>query len=174
MVRKGTSVAYSVATCIAAARASFSSGVPLGIPNTSIILLNAAVSSSTSASSSFITAIPFSAQSEKNSQRSSHPALCDERFATIVPNAAASAPIYADIEPPPGAGDSLAVSSAKAAHVMSTSLFTPFLSSASSMYSITFSSGLNSLRVDSPMLSIAMRTSSLSGTPVERFCLRRK
>ena len=37
--------------------------------------------------------------------------LWDERFATIVPKAIPKLPIYAEIDPPPGAGDSEAVSS---------------------------------------------------------------
>ena len=119
-----------------------------------------------------MSAWPLSAQFENSSQRASQPALCEERLATIVPRAAPSAPAYAEIEPPPGAGDSLAVSSAKPLQVRSTSLF--FLLSASSRYSITFSSGLNGARSLSPMLWMAILSSSLSETPVERCCLRRK
>ena len=78
---------------LSALRAAFSSSVDLGMAKTAMMRLNAAVSSSTRCRSSARTACPRSAQSENSSQRSSHPALCDERLATIVPRAAPSAPI---------------------------------------------------------------------------------
>ena len=48
------------------------------------------------------------------------------------------------------------------------------LSSASSRYSITFSSGRKGFRSSSPIDLTAMRTISSSAIPVERRCLRRK
>ena len=76
------------------------------------------------------------------------------------------------MEPPPGAGDSLAVSSANSAQVMSTSFLR--LSSAASRYSITFSSGLKGFRSSSPIDLTAIRMISLSAMPVERCCFARK
>ncbi len=76
------------------------------------------------------------------------------------------------MEPPPGAGDSLAVSSAKPSHVRSTSFLR--LSSAASRYSITFSSGLKGFRSLKPIDLTAILISSLSARPVERCCFLRK
>ena len=140
-----------------------------------MILSNAAVSSSTRARSLFITACPLSAQSENSFHLASQPALCEERFATMVPRAAASAPIYAEIDPPPGAGDSEAVSYAKSLHVILTSLSRAAVSAGSSIRnSTTFSRGSNGLRSSSPMDFTAIFIISSSEIPVERCCFSRK
>src|SRR5665647_2559451 len=81
------------------------------------------------------------------------------------------APIAADIDPPPGAGDSDDVSQTNEESVMSTSFF--WLLSCS-IYSIIFSSGLNGFSSESPIDRTAVKISSASETPAERCCLCRK
>src|ERR1700761_8741278 len=115
-------MAYLGASCIALSRVAFSCSDALGKPNASIILLNAAVSWSTNRNNSSLYCWPFAAQSLNSFQRLSQPFLCDDKLATIVANEAPSEPIYAEIEPPPGAGLSLAVSSANSVSVMPASL----------------------------------------------------
>ena len=78
--------------------------------------------------------------------------------------------MYAEMEPPPGAGDSDAVSSANSLHVMSTSFFSPALSEAI-RYSMIFSFASNGFSSSSPIDLTAIRTISLSGMPDERCCL---
>ena len=67
-------------------------------------------------------ACPFSAQPENSSQRSSQPALCDRGWRPSC-RGPRPAPHKAAMEPPPGRGDSLAVSSANPLQVMSISRF---------------------------------------------------
>src|SRR5438270_504146 len=110
MTFNGTSAAYLVAFAIAAARAAFSSADSLGNANASITSVNAAVSSSTNASNSSLSCCAVTAQLLKYSSLSSQPRFPADRFATIPPNEAPSAPINAATEPPPGAGESLRVS----------------------------------------------------------------
>ena len=74
--------------------------------------------------------------------------------------------------PPPGAGDSRDVSSAKPFTVRSISFFDLF--SSSKRYSITFSRGLNSFRSSKPIDLMAICKMSSSGIPVERFCFLKK
>ena len=93
IVSSGTSVANSVAVCIASVRAAFSSGVFLGIPKAAMMRLNASVSSSTRCSRRSCRAMPSSATWANSLHRSSHPGLWLDRFATIVANDAPSAPI---------------------------------------------------------------------------------
>ena len=75
------------------------------------------------------------------------------------------------MDPPPGAGDSEAVSLAKPSKVIPTS-FASF--SFANRYSIIFSLGLNGFRSSSPKDFIAITTSSSSEMPTERCCLRKK
>ena len=83
--------------------------------------------------------------------------------------------MYAEIEPPPGAADSEAVSYANPLQVIRTSLsFFAISASSSIMYSMTFSLGLNGLRSSSPIDLTAMRMISSSEMPVERCCFSRK
>ena len=169
MVLRGTVAAYSVASSIAAALAAFSSGVPFGMAKTSIMRLNAAVSSSTREVSSSIIFHPFSATSENSFQRSSQPRLCAERLATIVARAAPKAPMAADTEPPPGAGDSDAVSRAKSLTLRRTSLSEAAFDASSSMrYSMTFSFGSKGLKSSSDMDFTAIFMVSSSEMPRER------
>ena len=159
---------------MASARAAFSSSVPFGIENTFMILANAAVSSSTSFNRRSMMSCPFTAWSENSFQRSSQPRLCAERLATIAPRAAASAPMYADTEPPPGAADSDAVSLANPLSVMRISLsFSAMTASSSIRNSMTFSLGLNGFRSLRPndLAAIFMISSSLM--PSERCCFSR-
>ena len=114
---------------------------------------------------------PPSAWSENSFHLLSHPFLCDDRLATIVPNAAPSTPQYAAIEPPPGAGDSLAVSAANFVRVISTS----FLASVCcNLYSIIFFCGSKGPNSSRPKDLIAILTSSASPTPTLRSCFCRK
>ena len=79
---------------------------------------------------------------------SSQPRLCDERLATIVPSAAPRAPTAAATEPPPGAGDSEAVSSTKSAtRQVDSRLRAPRPRVA---YSMIFSSGSNGVSSSRP------------------------
>ena len=134
-------------------------------------MLNALVSSSIKRISSSMYTLPLSAQSEYSCHRSSQPALWADRFATIVPKATPIAPIAADIEPPPGAGDSDAVSSVNPFRVRSTSFF---LLSSSRMYSIIFFFGSKGYSSSRPMDFTAILIISLSEIPVDLFCLCKK
>ena len=137
--------------------------------------LKAWVSSSTSASSSLMSDCPLSAQTENSCHLSSHPALWAERLATIVARAAPSAPIYADMVPPPGAALSRLVSSANALTVaLIRRVGEPALCASSIRYSITFSRALNGFRSSSPIDLTAILMMSSSGMPVERCCFSRK
>ena len=139
-----------------------------------MIFANAAVSSSTSFSRRSMTSCPFSAQSENSFQRESQPRLWAERLATIVPNAAASAPMYADTEPPPGAADSEAVSLANPLSVILISLSLAASAASSSIRnSMTFSRGLKGLRSLRPSDLTAILRISSSLIPSERSCFAR-
>ena len=174
IVLSGTEAAYRVAFSSAAARAAFSSTVPLGIERASMMRLKAAVSSSIRNISSSRTACPFSAMSENSSQRSSHPRLWAERLATMVARAAPNAPMQAETEPPPGAGDSDAVSLAKPFTDIRTSRSRAAASASSTMrYSITFSFGLNGFRSSSDMDLTAIFRISSSEMPLDRCCFPR-
>src|SRR5437879_11982617 len=109
MTFNGTSAAYLVAFAMAAARAAFSSADSLGKANASITLLNAAVSSSTSDNNSSLSCCAFTAQLLKYSSLSSQPRFPADRFATITPNEATSAPINDATEQPAGDGESIRV-----------------------------------------------------------------
>ena len=175
MVSRGTWAARRVAASMALRRASFSSGVPFGRPMAAIIPSKDRVSSSTSSSIFASTFWPLSAHCENSSQRSSQPRFPAERLATIVLSAAPKAPITAATLPPPGAGDSDAVSSAKPFTVILTSLSLAASSAGSAIrYSMTFSRGSKGLRSSRPMLLIAILRSSLSDTPTLRCCFSRK
>ena len=158
---------------MASVRAAFSSGVFLGMPNAAMMRLNASVSSSTRWRRRSCRTIPSSATLANSSHCSSQPGLWLERLATIVASDAPKAPMYADTEPPPGAGLSRDVSSANPLTVRSTSRFC-FSSPAAITYSIIFSSGLNSLRSDRPNDLMAMSRMSFFGIPAERCCFARK
>mmetsp|Transcript_19562 Transcript_19562/g.75111 ORF Transcript_19562/g.75111 Transcript_19562/m.75111 type:complete len:235 (+) Transcript_19562:131-835(+) len=167
MVRRGTSIACTVAASMAAALAAFCSSDALGRPKASMIFSNATVSWSTRPSSSSWHALPFSAHCENSSQRSSHPRLWALRFATIAASAAAREPRRAATDPPPGAGDSEAVSQTKS--------FTGMemrreggLQASPSMYSMIFFSGSNGARSSRPRERTAILMSSLSLTPSDR------
>src|SRR5207247_6699706 len=84
--------------------------VPLGIHTTHFTLLNSAFSYSTSDSNSSLSCCAFTAELLEYSSLSSQPRFPADKFATIPPNEAPSAPINAATEPPPGAGESLRVS----------------------------------------------------------------
>ena len=160
-----------MACSTAAERADFSSADSLGNPNASITLLNAAVSSSTSASNSSLSCCALTAQSLKYLILSSHPRFPAERLATIPPSDAPKAPINAATEPPPGAGESLKVSLQNSRRFIFKS---DFPESDSILNSITFSfgsKGFNSLR---PIERTAMSISSSSEAPSDHFCFRRK
>ena len=135
MVSSGTLAAKRVASSMACARAAFSSSEPFGIEKQSMMRLKAAVSSSIRLRRRSRRTCPSSATSLNSFQRASQPRLWEERFATMVARAAPNAPIAALTEPPPGAGDSLAVSLVKPSTVIWARPF--FLSSI--RYSITFS-----------------------------------
>ena len=138
---------------------------------TSMIFANASVSSSTSLSSLSITSWPLSAQSENSFHLSSQPRLWADRLATIVPRAAARAPMYADTEPPPGAADSEAVSRANPfTLILTRRSLRAWTSSSIIRYSITFSFGLNGFKSLRPNDLTAILISSSSGTPRERCC----
>ena len=171
ITRKGICMAYFDACCMAACRAVFSVSLLLGRLKPSMILLKARVSSSTRNNSSSFNVCPFSAQSEYSFQLSSHPLLWEERLATMVPSETPSEPTYAAIEPPPGAGDSEAVSSAKSARFISTSLAA---ASSSIMYSMIFSFGSKVLRSSIPIDFTAIFNNSFIETPLDRFCFSRK
>ena len=132
-----------------------------------MIFANAAVSSSTSFSRRSMTSCPFSAQSENSFQRASQPRLWAERLATIVPNAAASAPMYADT-------DSEAVSLANPLSVILISLSLAASAASSSIRnSMTFSRGLKGLRSLRPSDLTAILRISSSLIPSERSCFAR-
>src|SRR5437899_2277662 len=172
MTFNGTSAAYLVAFAIAAARAAFSSADSLGNANASITSVNAAVSSSTNASNSSLSCCAVTAQLLKYSSLSSQPRFPADRFATIPPNEAPSAPINAATEPPPGAGESLRVSLQNSRRFI---FAKDLLGSADSILnSITFpfgSKGFSSLK---PIERMALTINSSSDTPSDHFCLRKK
>src|SRR5262245_27676543 len=154
MTLNGTSAACLVASSIAAERAAFFSAESLGNPNASITLLNAVVSSSTSDNSSSLSCCALTAQLLKYSSLSSQPRLPAERFATIPPNDAPSAPISAATEPPPGAGESLKVSSQ---NLRTVNLASDCLGSADSIFSsITFSFGTKGFSSLNPIEQMAI------------------
>src|SRR5207302_6354724 len=166
------SAAYFVAFSTAAARAAFSSADSLGNPNASITLLNAVVSSSTSASNWSLSCCAFTAQLLKYSSLSSQPRFPAERFATIPPNEAPSAPINAATEPPPGAGESLRVSLQNSRRFI---FARDLVGSADSILnSITFSFGSKGFNSLKPIERMAMSINSSSDTPSDHFCLRKK
>src|SRR5207302_8544797 len=157
------SAAYFVAFSTAAARAAFSSADSLGNPNASITLLNAVVSSSTSDNNSSLSCCAFTAQLLKYSSLSSQPRLPAERFATIPPNDAPSAPINAATEPPPGAAESLNVSLQNS---RTFSFANDGLDSADSIFnSITFSFGIKGFNSPRPMERTAISINSSSEAP---------
>ena len=174
MVLRGTMAAFIVAFWMAASRSAFALSLSFGREKASMMAAKALVSSSTKATSSSFMAWPFSAQSENSFQRSSQPLLWAERFATMAPRAAPSAPMYADTEPPPGAGDSEAVSSAKPLRLILTSLsFIATSAGSSIMYSITLSLGSKGLRSSSPMDLTAIFIISSSAIPRDLCCFSR-
>ena len=75
------------------------------------------------------------------------------------------------MEPPPGAGLSLAVSSAKSVSVIFTSLLSVL---SCNIYSMILSSGLKGPSSSSPIDLTAIFINSFSETPVERCCFFRK
>src|SRR2546430_5039738 len=172
MTFNGTSAAYLVAFAIAAARAAFSSADSLGNANASITSVNAAVSSSTNASNSSLSCCAVTAQLLKYSSLSSQPRFPADRFATIPPNEAPSAPINAATEPPPGAGESLRVSLQNSRRFI---FARDLLGSADSILnSITFSFGSKGFSSLKPIERMAMSINSSSDTPSDHFCLRKK
>src|SRR5204862_4255970 len=172
MTFNGTSAAYLVACSIAVDRAAFSSADSLGNANASITLLNAAVSSSTSDSNSSLSCCAFTAELLKYSSLSSQPRFPADKFATIPPNEAPSAPINAATEPPPGAGESLRVSLQNSRRfIFARDLFG---SADSILNSITFSFGSKGFSSLKPIELMAMSINSSSDTPSDHFCLRRK
>src|SRR5438552_1391256 len=163
MTFNGTSAACFVASSIAAVRAAFSSGELLGSANASITLLNAFVSSSTSDNNSSLSCCAFTAQLLKYSSLSSQPRLPAERFATIPPNDAPSAPINAATEPPPGAAESLNVSLQNS---RTFSFANDGLDSADSIFnSITFSFGIYGFNSARLMELTAIAINALSEAP---------
>src|SRR5688572_17908947 len=167
----GTSIAILVASCIALFLKLFSSSVLFGNVKAAMIRLNALVSASTRPNNSLLRASAFSAQLLNSSHLSSQPFLCEERLATIPAKAIPSDPTYAAIDPPPGAGLSLAVSSAKSLNDISTSRVSVLLFK---RYSIILSSGLKGASSSSPKDLIAILISSFSDTPTDRCCFFKK
>src|SRR6266567_3651211 len=166
----GIAAAYFVADSTAAARDAFSSADCFGNANASITLLKAAVSSSTSSSNSSLSCCAFTAHLLKYSSLSSQPRLPAERFATIPPSDAPSAPINAATDPPPGAGESLKVSLQNSRRF----IFTSDFESLSIFNSITFSFGSKCFSSLSPIERTAISISSSSEAPSDHFCFRKK
>ena len=84
----------------------------------------------------------------------------------MVPSETPSAPMYADTDPPPGAGDSEAVSFANPLQVKSISFFSLLSSRRNSMILSLGSKGLRSSR---PRDFTAILRISSSEIPTERF-----
>ena len=129
--------------------------------------LNASVSSSTKSISLFWINIPFSPIFEKYSHLSSQPLLWADKFETITANEAPRAPQYAEIDPPPGAGDSLEVILAKSTN----DLFDKFLFFSSIIYSIILVFGSKFPNSSNPRDFTAIWIISLSGIAFDLFCL---
>ena len=97
--------------------------------------------------------------------------MCELKLATIVANETPKLPTYAEIEPPPGAGLSLAVSSAKVAKFILINFESAVFFNT---YSIIRSSGLKGANSSKPIDLTAILINSDSETPTDRFCLFRK